>query len=162
MIGGIMEFHHVMWYMLNSWYGCIYCSCSYLSNIDLPQRYFCQSIFLYLSDAQFLLDQRLRKVVPVMYQRCQLPPELTYYYWLDYARSGKLYDFWTKLHNSIQSASSTQPARYLKHYKWSDQHISEFLFNTFLMLIFCRHKSVANKLTHYRDIILNVVLYFSR
>jgi hypothetical protein len=86
--------------------------------------YFCQSIFLYLSDAQFLLDQRLRKVVPVMYQKCQLPPELTYYYWLNYARSGKLYDFWTKLHTSIQSASSTQPARYLKHYKWSDQHIT--------------------------------------
>lgn len=57
------------------------------------------------------IDQRLRKVVPVMYQRCQLPPELTYYYWLDYSRSGKLYDFWTKLHNSIQSASVTQPAR---------------------------------------------------
>lgn len=54
------------------------------------------------------IDQRLRKVVPVMYQRCQLPSELTYYFWLDYSRSGKLYDFWTKLHNSILSATSVQ------------------------------------------------------
>ncbi|KAJ4435002.1 hypothetical protein ANN_23574 [Periplaneta americana] len=57
------------------------------------------------------LDQRLRKVVPVMYQRCQLPSELTYYFWLDYSRSGKLYDFWTKLHNSILSTTSAQPVK---------------------------------------------------
>lgn len=57
------------------------------------------------------IDQRLRKVVPVMYQRCQLPPELTYYFWLDYSRAGKLYDFWTKLHNSIHSPSSVQSSR---------------------------------------------------
>ncbi|KDR16798.1 hypothetical protein L798_09515 [Zootermopsis nevadensis] len=46
-----------------------------------------------------------------MYQRCQLPPELTYYFWLDYSRAGKLYDFWTKLHNSVHSPSSLQPSR---------------------------------------------------
>ncbi|XP_069672076.1 myeloid differentiation primary response protein MyD88 [Periplaneta americana] len=57
------------------------------------------------------IDQRLRKVVPVMYQRCQLPSELTYYFWLDYSRSGKLYDFWTKLHNSILSTTSAQPVK---------------------------------------------------
>ncbi|KAJ9590665.1 hypothetical protein L9F63_016293, partial [Diploptera punctata] len=51
------------------------------------------------------IEQRLRKVVPVMYQKCQLPPELAYYFWLDYSRSGRLYDFWTKLHNSVLSPS---------------------------------------------------------
>ncbi|PSN51656.1 hypothetical protein C0J52_09614 [Blattella germanica] len=50
--------------------------------------------------------KRLRKVVPVMYQRCELPPELNYYFWLDYSRSGKLFDFWLKLHNSVHSPSS--------------------------------------------------------
>jgi hypothetical protein len=75
-----------------------------------------------------LSDQRLRKVVPVMYQRCQLPPELTYYFWLDYSRAGKLYDFWTKLHNSIHSPSSVQCYRYMKHRKCSNQHFQMHVF----------------------------------
>lgn len=52
------------------------------------------------------IDQRLRKVVPVMYKACKMPPELQYYFRLDYSRSGKLYDFWAKLHDSVLSISS--------------------------------------------------------
>jgi len=91
-------------------------------------------MFLYLQDLQFLLEQRLRKVVPVMYKRCQLPPELTYYFWLDYSRAGKLYDFWMKLHNSIHSPSSVQPARYFKYWKYNNQsfHMHFLQYNLYV------------------------------
>lgn len=52
------------------------------------------------------IDQKKRKVVPVLYERCHLPPELSYYFLLDYTRLGRLWDFWAKLHDSIQSPKS--------------------------------------------------------
>lgn len=53
------------------------------------------------------IEQRQRKVVPCLYQRCQLPPELSYYFLLDFNRAGKLWNFWEKLRDSIQAPSST-------------------------------------------------------
>ncbi|KAG8238356.1 hypothetical protein J437_LFUL018800 [Ladona fulva] len=52
------------------------------------------------------IDQRQRKVVPCLYQRCQLPPELSYYFLLDYNRAGKFWNFWEKLRDSILAPNS--------------------------------------------------------
>nr|BBG28459.1 adaptor protein Myd88 [Gryllus bimaculatus] len=51
------------------------------------------------------IDQKRRKVIPVMHKQCRLPPELNYYFVLDYTRSGDLWDFWKKLHDSIETPS---------------------------------------------------------
>ncbi|XP_067010924.2 myeloid differentiation primary response protein MyD88 isoform X2 [Anabrus simplex] len=48
------------------------------------------------------IDQRRRMVIPVMYERCTLPLDLNYYFPLDYSRSGKMWNFWDKLYDSIQ------------------------------------------------------------
>ncbi|XP_071446600.1 myeloid differentiation primary response protein MyD88 [Hetaerina americana] len=49
------------------------------------------------------IEQRQRKVVPCLYQPCQLPPELSYYFLLDFNRAGKLWNIWEKLRDSIQA-----------------------------------------------------------
>ncbi|XP_067010925.2 myeloid differentiation primary response protein MyD88 isoform X3 [Anabrus simplex] len=56
------------------------------------------------------IDQRRRMVIPVMYERCTLPLDLNYYFPLDYSRSGKMWNFWDKLYDSIQVP---RPARLL-------------------------------------------------
>lgn len=45
-------------------------------------------------------------MIPILYQKCDLPPELSYYFLLDYSRAGLLWNFWEKLRDSIQSADS--------------------------------------------------------
>ncbi|XP_046389681.1 myeloid differentiation primary response protein MyD88 isoform X1 [Ischnura elegans] len=57
------------------------------------------------------IEQRQRKVVPCLYQRCQLPPELSYYFLLDFNRAGKLWNVWEKLRDSIQAPSLTPDNR---------------------------------------------------
>ncbi|XP_063234809.1 myeloid differentiation primary response protein MyD88 isoform X2 [Bacillus rossius redtenbacheri] len=61
------------------------------------------------------IDQRRRKVVPILYKQCKLPADLSYYFLLDYTRSGRLWDFWKKLCDSIHTpesrASLGQPER---------------------------------------------------
>lgn len=57
------------------------------------------------------IEQRQRKVVPCLYtERFKLPVELTYYFLLDYTRSGKLWNFWEKLRDSICAPNPTMPA----------------------------------------------------
>ncbi|CAK9812434.1 Myeloid differentiation primary response protein MyD88 [Anthophora quadrimaculata] len=59
----------------------------------------------FLNYAQALgIDKRQRKVVPCLYEKCQLPPQLNYMFILDYNRVG-LYDFWGKLRDSVQAPS---------------------------------------------------------
>lgn len=48
------------------------------------------------------IHQRRRKIIPCLIRSCILPPTLSYYFVLNYERSGKLYDFWVKLKESIQ------------------------------------------------------------
>ncbi|KAK6633932.1 hypothetical protein RUM44_004539 [Polyplax serrata] len=48
------------------------------------------------------LDIRERKVIPILYEKCEVPPELSYYFFLDYNRASKLWNFWDKLRDSIQ------------------------------------------------------------
>nr|WCL52337.1 myeloid differentiation primary response protein MyD88 [Gryllodes sigillatus] len=57
------------------------------------------------------IDKKRRKVIPVMHTPCRLPPELNYYFVLNYTRSGDLWDFWQKLHDSIETPSIPSPSR---------------------------------------------------
>lgn len=41
-------------------------------------------------------------MIPVLYEKCEVPPELSYYFFLDYNRASKLWNFWEKLRDSIQ------------------------------------------------------------
>uniref|UniRef100_A0A182PFZ4 TIR domain-containing protein n=1 Tax=Anopheles epiroticus TaxID=199890 RepID=A0A182PFZ4_9DIPT len=47
------------------------------------------------------IEQKARKVIPCVYDRCELPPHLRYTCRLDYQRSQNLYNFWDKLAESI-------------------------------------------------------------
>nr|XP_040221418.2 myeloid differentiation primary response protein MyD88 [Anopheles coluzzii] len=48
------------------------------------------------------IEQKARKVIPCVYDRCELPPHLRYTCRLDYQRSQNLYNFWDKLAESIR------------------------------------------------------------
>ncbi|KAF6209095.1 hypothetical protein GE061_014838 [Apolygus lucorum] len=49
------------------------------------------------------IEQRQRKIVPCIYRRVTLPPELSYYFVLDHTRSSPLWDFWEKLSQSVKA-----------------------------------------------------------
>uniref|UniRef100_A0A182LWB1 TIR domain-containing protein n=1 Tax=Anopheles culicifacies TaxID=139723 RepID=A0A182LWB1_9DIPT len=48
------------------------------------------------------IEKKERKVIPCVYDRCELPPHLRYTCRLDYQRSQNLYNFWDKLADSIR------------------------------------------------------------
>ncbi|XP_058122791.1 myeloid differentiation primary response protein MyD88-A-like [Anopheles ziemanni] len=52
------------------------------------------------------IERRQRKVIPCVYEKCDLPPHLKYTCRLDYQRSQNLYNFWDKLANSIRPSSA--------------------------------------------------------
>lgn len=61
----------------------------------------------FMSFAQALgIEQRQRKIIPCLYEPCKLPPMLSYYYVLVYKRSGRYWNFWDKLRDSIQKVPS--------------------------------------------------------
>ncbi|XP_052862356.1 myeloid differentiation primary response protein MyD88 [Anopheles cruzii] len=47
------------------------------------------------------IEKRVRKVIPCVYEECELPQHLKYTFRLDYTRKQKLFDFWDKLAKSI-------------------------------------------------------------
>ncbi|GAB0091724.1 uncharacterized protein DMENIID0001_065890 [Sergentomyia squamirostris] len=51
----------------------------------------------------FGIEKRRRMIIPCLYENCILPPNLSFYFVLNYQRSGKLYNFWDKLKQSIQN-----------------------------------------------------------
>lgn len=53
-----------------------------------------------------LTDTRSRKIVPCVYKKCELPPSVRYSFCIDYNRSGKLWNFWDKLSQSLAAATS--------------------------------------------------------
>ncbi|XP_015434322.1 PREDICTED: myeloid differentiation primary response protein MyD88 [Dufourea novaeangliae] len=62
----------------------------------------------FLNYAQALgIEKRQRKVIPCLYEKCQLPSQLNYMFILDYNRVG-LYDFWGKLRDSVCTLSRTE------------------------------------------------------
>ncbi|XP_053987437.1 myeloid differentiation primary response protein MyD88 [Hylaeus volcanicus] len=62
----------------------------------------------FLNYAQALgIEKCQRKVIPCRYDKCQLPPQLSYMFVLDYTRGG-LYNFWGKLRDSVQTLSKSK------------------------------------------------------
>ncbi|XP_068970083.1 myeloid differentiation primary response protein MyD88 [Bombus flavifrons] len=62
----------------------------------------------FLNYAQALgIDKRQRKVIPCLYEKCKLPPQLQYMFVLDYNKVG-LYDFWGKLRDSVQVVNKVE------------------------------------------------------
>uniref|UniRef100_A0A182QGG1 TIR domain-containing protein n=1 Tax=Anopheles farauti TaxID=69004 RepID=A0A182QGG1_9DIPT len=53
------------------------------------------------------IEKKERKVIPCVYDRCELPPHLRFTCRLDYQRSQNLYNFWDKLTDSIRGAPRT-------------------------------------------------------
>lgn len=51
------------------------------------------------------IEKRQRKIIPCIYESCELPFQLKYISTLDYNRRG-LYDFWGKLQDSIKASNS--------------------------------------------------------
>uniref|UniRef100_A0A1L8DAQ0 Tir domain protein n=1 Tax=Nyssomyia neivai TaxID=330878 RepID=A0A1L8DAQ0_9DIPT len=49
------------------------------------------------------IEKRKRVIIPCLYENCILPTNLSFYFLLNYQRSGKLYNFWDKLKQSIQN-----------------------------------------------------------
>ncbi|ODM99636.1 Myeloid differentiation primary response protein MyD88 [Orchesella cincta] len=54
------------------------------------------------------LDTRCRKIIPCVYKKCELPPSVRYSFCIDYNRSGKLWNFWDKLSQSLNVASQNK------------------------------------------------------
>lgn len=74
----------------------------------------------FLNYAQALgIDKRQRKVIPCLYEKCQLPKQLNYMFLLDYNRAG-LYDFWGKLRDSVQVPNVTKEISPVKENHHSD------------------------------------------
>lgn len=59
----------------------------------------------FLNYAQALsIEKRQRKLIPCIYESCELPFQLKYISTLDYNRRG-LYNFWDRLHDSIKTSN---------------------------------------------------------
>ncbi|XP_076289495.1 myeloid differentiation primary response protein MyD88-like [Lasioglossum baleicum] len=68
----------------------------------------------FLNYAQALsIEKCQRKIIPCLYEKCQLPPQLCYVSVVDYNRAG-LYDFWGKLRDSIRTPSRVTE-NFVKH-----------------------------------------------
>lgn len=57
----------------------------------------------------YVLEQGKRKIIPCLYEKCEIPLELRNYFMLDYNRAGKLWNFWEKLRDSIQVSNVASP-----------------------------------------------------
>uniref|UniRef100_A0A0K8TL98 Putative tir domain protein n=1 Tax=Tabanus bromius TaxID=304241 RepID=A0A0K8TL98_TABBR len=55
------------------------------------------------------IEQRRRKIVPCVYRACELPPTLSFYFLLYYERSGRFWNFWDKLRDSLQATVIKHP-----------------------------------------------------
>ncbi|XP_055686122.1 myeloid differentiation primary response protein MyD88 [Lutzomyia longipalpis] len=51
----------------------------------------------------FSIEKRRRMIIPCLYEKCILPPNLSFYFVLNYQTSGKLFNFWDKLKQSIRN-----------------------------------------------------------
>ncbi|XP_076657894.1 dynein regulatory complex subunit 3 [Halictus rubicundus] len=68
----------------------------------------------FLNYAQALsIDKCQRMIIPCLYEKCQLPPQLNYISTVDYTRVG-LYDFWQKLRDSVQTPNRVTE-NFVKH-----------------------------------------------
>ncbi|XP_059614113.1 myeloid differentiation primary response protein MyD88 [Phlebotomus argentipes] len=54
----------------------------------------------------YSIEKRRRMIIPCVYENVLLPPNLSFYFVLHYQRSGKLYNYWDKLKQSIQNTQA--------------------------------------------------------
>ncbi|XP_049942704.1 myeloid differentiation primary response protein MyD88 [Schistocerca serialis cubense] len=100
LIGGLAFEHEAIMRLISE-------RCNRLIVVVSPSFLKSEANKFFVTFAQALgIDQKHRKVVPVLYQKCQLPPELSYYFLLDFTRPGHLWNFWEKLHDSIAAPSA--------------------------------------------------------
>ena len=52
-------------------------------------------------------EKGCRKVVPCVYQSCNLPKSVSYYSRLDYTKRSQYWDFWAKMKKSLENPSSS-------------------------------------------------------
>lgn len=50
------------------------------------------------------IEQGKNKIIPCLYEHCDLPQTLKIYFILNYLRSGSLYNFWDKLRETLETA----------------------------------------------------------
>lgn len=53
------------------------------------------------------LEQRKRKIIPVIIEECDIPAQFSLYHKLRYNPERTYYDFWQRLHESVRANSST-------------------------------------------------------
>ncbi|XP_031844485.1 myeloid differentiation primary response protein MyD88 [Nomia melanderi] len=95
LIGGITFEHEAVMTLISE-------RCNRLIVIVSPNFLKSPANKFFLNYAQALgIDKRQRKVIPCLYEKCQLPPQLHYMFILDYNRVG-MYDFWGKLRDSVR------------------------------------------------------------
>ncbi|OAD53744.1 Myeloid differentiation primary response protein MyD88 [Eufriesea mexicana] len=79
----------------------------------------------FLNYAQALgIDKRQRKVIPCLYEKCQLPPQLEYMVILDYNRVG-LYNFWKKLRDSVETTNKINESANISPVKENHHNTSD-------------------------------------
>ncbi|XP_055536182.1 myeloid differentiation primary response protein MyD88 [Wyeomyia smithii] len=66
------------------------------------------------------IEQKKRKIIPCVYKRLLLPPNLQFYFTLDYERSNKLYNFWDKLEDAIKAKKEPSMSEIKKESKSVD------------------------------------------
>lgn len=101
LIGGVTFEHEAIMTLISE-------RCNRLIVIISPNflKSFANEFFLNYAQA-LSIDKKQRKIVPCLYQRCQLPQQLNYMFILDYNRGVEagLYDFWGKLRDSVEAPS---------------------------------------------------------
>lgn len=99
LVGGIAFEHEAVMKLISE-------RCNRLLIIISPSFLKSSANKFFLNYAQALsIEKRQRKIIPCIYERCELPFQLKYLSTLDYNRRG-LYDFWARLHDSIQASNS--------------------------------------------------------
>lgn len=50
------------------------------------------------------IEKRMRKIIPIIYEECELPPAMSMYFKLPYRpnETSQYFNFWMKLYESIQ------------------------------------------------------------
>lgn len=100
LVGGIAFEHEAVMKLISE-------RCNRLLIIISPSFLESSANKFFLNYAQALsIEKRQRKIIPCIYESCELPLQLKYISTLDYNRRG-LYDFWGKLHESIKTSNST-------------------------------------------------------
>ncbi|KAI4503038.1 hypothetical protein M0802_002082 [Mischocyttarus mexicanus] len=101
LIGGISFEHEAVMTLISE-------RCNRMIIIISPNFFKSSANQFFMNYAQAVsIDKRQRKIIPCIYQKCVLPPQLSYMFVLDYTRVG-LYDFWGRLRDSIQVSNKLQ------------------------------------------------------